>query len=508
VGHVIVILGSVVDFMNSIASFLTNAETFSLKSGTGTQGSSGAALGMPASEDFNAFLHLLAQNHSQQTTQLQAVPAAGVLHKNHFSSTQSDDFADIAADHGGIADTLQPLQIPGTGNMTASGGTESNVALKTSAQTLPGNRQLLATSTAQLAVGNATGTVAHGHMAGPHASGNNGIANAAVAIAPETTGSHPSPVQTTEGAKDTSVAANMPGDATSTRLAATEVAKMPAIVRHDRPAYKTTADNMRSAGDSVAIENTAGPDNGQPSKDAGRFHNNFAREISAGYPAGRNYNDATAPEKSFAMEVKGHAGLPGQGAGYGETATLTNANTPTVHSAAFGSLPTGNTTAAGQTTMSGQMPQPVAVNTMAVHIAQQVGNGNRQFEIRLDPPELGRVEVRMDVSDDGKVRAHLVIERTETMDLLQRDARALERSLNNAGLDTGRDGLTFSLKDQGAGHFSARSDEGTSNDEPHFDDEQAADAEDKRGDSDKGLPDQRTEHGRLLTIADGLDIRI
>ncbi|MFQ5625753.1 MAG: flagellar hook-length control protein FliK, partial [Methyloligellaceae bacterium] len=91
----------------------------------------------------------------------------------------------------------------------------------------------------------------------------------------------------------------------------------------------------------------------------------------------------------------------------------------------------------------------VPVSTLAVHIAQQANNGARRFDIRLDPPELGRIEVRLEVSREGQVMTHLVVERSETLDLLQRDARQLERALQNAGLNTSDEGMKFSLKDQG-----------------------------------------------------------
>ncbi len=91
----------------------------------------------------------------------------------------------------------------------------------------------------------------------------------------------------------------------------------------------------------------------------------------------------------------------------------------------------------------------VPVSALAVHIAQQASNGARRFDISLNPPELGRIEVRLDVSREGQVMTHLVVERSETLDLLQRDARQLERALQNAGLDMSEDGMKFSLKDQG-----------------------------------------------------------
>lgn len=94
----------------------------------------------------------------------------------------------------------------------------------------------------------------------------------------------------------------------------------------------------------------------------------------------------------------------------------------------------------------------VPVGALAVHIATQANNGARRFEIRLDPPELGRIEVRLDISRDGQVSTHLVVERSETLELLQRDARQLERALQDAGLDTSKEDIKFSLKDQSLAH--------------------------------------------------------
>ncbi len=91
----------------------------------------------------------------------------------------------------------------------------------------------------------------------------------------------------------------------------------------------------------------------------------------------------------------------------------------------------------------------VPVSALAVHIAQQASNGARRFDIRLDPPELGRIEVRLNVSREGQVMTHMVVERAETLDLLQRDARQLERALQDAGLNTSEEDMKFSLKDQG-----------------------------------------------------------
>nr|WP_230989549.1 flagellar hook-length control protein FliK [Devosia faecipullorum] len=79
-------------------------------------------------------------------------------------------------------------------------------------------------------------------------------------------------------------------------------------------------------------------------------------------------------------------------------------------------------------------------------MARQVQDGNTRFQIRLDPPELGRIDVRLDIDKAGQVHARLTVEKSETLDLMQRDQRALERALQQAGLDSGKTNLEFSLK--------------------------------------------------------------
>src|SRR5690606_19675272 len=74
---------------------------------------------------------------------------------------------------------------------------------------------------------------------------------------------------------------------------------------------------------------------------------------------------------------------------------------------------------------------PVA--QVAVQIVRGVQEGQSRISVQLDPPELGRVDVRLEVAHDGKVMAVVSADRQETLDLLQRDARGLERALQEAG---------------------------------------------------------------------------
>jgi len=77
-----------------------------------------------------------------------------------------------------------------------------------------------------------------------------------------------------------------------------------------------------------------------------------------------------------------------------------------------------------------------------------VKGGNTRFEVRLDPADLGRIDVRIDVDRNGQVTSHLTVEKPETLSMLRQDAPQLQQALNDAGLKTGSGGLQFSLRDQ------------------------------------------------------------
>jgi flagellar hook-length control protein FliK len=91
---------------------------------------------------------------------------------------------------------------------------------------------------------------------------------------------------------------------------------------------------------------------------------------------------------------------------------------------------------------------PVPVSGLAVEIAASARGGNTHFEVRLDPAELGRIDVRIDVDRSGQVTSHLTVEKPETLSMLRQDAPQLQQALNDAGLKTGSGGLQFSLRDQ------------------------------------------------------------
>ena len=111
-------------------------------------------------------------------------------------------------------------------------------------------------------------------------------------------------------------------------------------------------------------------------------------------------------------------------------------------------LHTAATGAAQANAAPAPAPASVPIAGLAVEIAARASAGKNRFEIRLDPPELGKIDVRLDIDKHGHVTSRLIVEKAETLDLLRRDAPQLERALQDAGLKTSGDGLQFSLQQQ------------------------------------------------------------
>lgn len=92
----------------------------------------------------------------------------------------------------------------------------------------------------------------------------------------------------------------------------------------------------------------------------------------------------------------------------------------------------------------------VMANQASVQVAFELGRaanqGLNRLSMHLHPAELGRVDVKIEVAGDGRAMAHVVVDRPETLDALQRDARSLERALSDAGLQTDSGSLSFSLR--------------------------------------------------------------
>lgn len=153
---------------------------------------------------------------------------------------------------------------------------------------------------------------------------------------------------------------------------------------------------------------------------------------------------------------------------------------------------------------AGQAPRftQQAASQLAAQISQRYSNGSRVFGIRLDPAELGRVDIQLKLGQNNKVHATLTVERGDTLAEMQRSSRDLERALNDAGLELEEDGLTFQLSEGSGDGQSAEPEQGSNFNVYGQDDEGGQDI---ATEIDTGPGDA---YGFRLSRRDGVDLRV
>lgn len=99
-------------------------------------------------------------------------------------------------------------------------------------------------------------------------------------------------------------------------------------------------------------------------------------------------------------------------------------------------------------------PRPIAqsqasapAQNFAHFLAKKLNSGATSFEMRLDPPQLGRVDAQLTIGDDGDAVVSLQFENQGALDLFARDEAALRTALSSSGHDFDQHKFTFSLRD-------------------------------------------------------------
>ncbi len=90
-------------------------------------------------------------------------------------------------------------------------------------------------------------------------------------------------------------------------------------------------------------------------------------------------------------------------------------------------------------------PQQI-IDQIKVNITRASKAGQDRVTIQLRPEKLGRIEVKLEMSEEHKVRVTVTADTKETLQLLQTDSKGLERALNEAGLRTDANNLHFNLR--------------------------------------------------------------
>ncbi len=83
-------------------------------------------------------------------------------------------------------------------------------------------------------------------------------------------------------------------------------------------------------------------------------------------------------------------------------------------------------------------------------LARRATDSASDFELRLDPPHLGRITGKLSIGEDGRTIMSLSFDNQETFDLFSRDVDLLRSTLTDAGLSVGSGDLSFSLTNRQA----------------------------------------------------------
>lgn len=130
-------------------------------------------------------------------------------------------------------------------------------------------------------------------------------------------------------------------------------------------------------------------------------------------------------------------------------AVASAANAQPAAAAPAGSAESARAQAGGATASTADARAPAPAQQVAQAIVRKFNGQSTRFEVRLDPPELGKIQVRIDVQRDHSVTAAIAADDAGALTQLARAAREIADALQAAGLNLSEDGLSFSLADQG-----------------------------------------------------------
>lgn len=229
---------------------------------------------------------------------------------------------------------------------------------------------------------------------------------------------------------DAPVAAPAPAAATQVPVEGTAKATAPVGQAGAAPVIPTDGD----AGVAQTTEASAS----QPEASEGR------EQRAAGTPQAATQNATAQAKTPAAAAVDAVA----------KDAAAPAATSPTP-SAAPASVATQPTTEAARVAATPPALQSAPAATIQVYsrIIERADGRAQRFEVRLDPAELGRVDVRIEIGADRKVHAVLAAHDSAALSDLVRGQRALERALSGAGIDLAENGVRFELaSDSGRGN--------------------------------------------------------
>ena len=102
------------------------------------------------------------------------------------------------------------------------------------------------------------------------------------------------------------------------------------------------------------------------------------------------------------------------------------------------------------------------VEQIKVNITKSAIKGVDTIDIQLKPEDLGKIQIKMQISKDGKLQAEIVSSRPETAELLQKEASNLAKAFNDAGFDADERSFNFSFQKENQARDEQKNDSGLS----------------------------------------------
>ena len=85
---------------------------------------------------------------------------------------------------------------------------------------------------------------------------------------------------------------------------------------------------------------------------------------------------------------------------------------------------------------------------VGTRLVETAANGGGRVIMDLRPEHLGRVTIDVDVREDGRLTANVLVDNPAALEQLRRDAGQLEQALRDAGLNPEQNSLNFALREQ------------------------------------------------------------
>jgi flagellar hook-length control protein FliK len=186
-----------------------------------------------------------------------------------------------------------------------------------------------------------------------------------------------------------------------------------------------------------------------------------AEKVGKNAQASANANSAHADNApslaSFVQAVQAQMEAEGDKGGIGRqvssvasTQNNSNANQaqPIAALGQAGGAQSANSAQATQAAHAPKLPLPPQkiAEQISVQIEKAARDGLDKISIQLNPEELGRVDIKLEIGHDGKVSASIIVDRPETLEAIQKEAKGLEKALEQAGLKADSGSLNFSLR--------------------------------------------------------------